>query len=705
VINQKANKMKKSILLTGLLYHASIIFCIAQQPNLDSLYSVWQDENQPDSTRVSAYNDYIWDGFLFSQPDTAEVLAEALHAYAKEHQCPKASAVGYNLQGIANTILGNYSSALSYHQKELEINEKLGNKKAILKSLNSIGILYQEQGNYIHALESFEKSLKMSEEFGDDQDVAASFNNMGNIYGTIGNFPLSLEYHQKSLTIREKIFQTEGPQGDKSGIAASLTNIGSIYYGQGNYPSALEYFQKTLAIDEEIGNKEYISGTLGNIGIIYADQGNFTGALKYLKKALVLKEEIGHRMGIARSLSGIGLVYYNQDSTSKALEYYHEALKIELEIENKNGIANSLVVIGSLYQKQRAYSYALDYCHKGLALAEEIGVLDWQQAACECLYNTYLDLGKDKEALKYFGQMIEVRDSLFNEENTKKLTRLEMQYDFDKKEAETKAEQEKKDAIALQEVKRQKLIRNGFMGGFGVVLLFAGVFFRQRNRIGKEKKRSEELLLNILPEEVAEELKAKGSADAVQIDRVTVLFTDFKGFTAISELVSPKELVADLHECFSAFDSICEKYGIEKIKTIGDAYMAAGGLPSPNTTHAKDVVKAGLEMAEVVEKGKAAKIAAGLPFFEVRIGIHTGPVVAGIVGVKKFQYDIWGDTVNTASRMESSGAVGKVNISEATYDLLKNEPGFAFESRGKIEAKGKGEVEMWFVSEKLKAKS
>jgi len=210
-----------------------------------------------------------------------------------------------------------------------------------------------------------------------------------------------------------------------------------------------------------------------------------------------------------------------------------------------------------------------------------------------------------------------------------------------------------------------------------------------------EKKKSDDLLLNILPEEVAEELKAKGSADAKQFNEVTVMFTDFKGFTQISEKLTPEELVAEIHTCFKAFDNIIEKHNIEKIKTIGDAYMCAGGLPVTNTTNAVDVVNAAIEIQQFMQQHLQQRQKENKPLFEIRIGIHTGPVVAGIVGVKKFAYDIWGDTVNVASRMESSGEAGKVNISGSTYELVKDK--FKCEHRGKIQAKNKGEIDMYFI--------
>ncbi len=210
-----------------------------------------------------------------------------------------------------------------------------------------------------------------------------------------------------------------------------------------------------------------------------------------------------------------------------------------------------------------------------------------------------------------------------------------------------------------------------------------------------EKEKSDHLLHNILPEEVATELKLKGSAEAKSFENATVMFTDFKGFTNISENLTPSELVAEIHACYTAFDNILEKYGVEKIKTIGDSYMCASGIPVPSSTHAIAMVNTALEIQQFMEHHIDERKKAGKPVLEIRIGIHSGAVVAGIVGVRKFAYDIWGDTVNIASRMESSGEAGKINISSITYNLVKD----AFECvhRGKIEAKNKGEIDMYFV--------
>ena len=207
--------------------------------------------------------------------------------------------------------------------------------------------------------------------------------------------------------------------------------------------------------------------------------------------------------------------------------------------------------------------------------------------------------------------------------------------------------------------------------------------------------RTEELLLNILPREMAEELKESGTTTAKTFESVTVLFTDFENFTLISEKMNAQDLVNEIHYCYSAFDTIITKHGLEKIKTIGDSYMCAAGLPVKKSTHAVDAVAAALEICAFIQQEKQKRLVSGLPFFEIRIGLNSGPVVAGIVGLKKFAYDIWGDTVNLASRLESSGQTGKVNISGSTFALVKDQYNCVY--RGKIQAKSVGELDMYFV--------
>lgn len=253
------------------------------------------------------------------------------------------------------------------------------------------------------------------------------------------------------------------------------------------------------------------------------------------------------------------------------------------------------------------------------------------------------------------------------------------------------------------EAEKQKSAQMVLLISLAFILSVAGLLFYlwiSRRKAGTileiEKKKSDDLLLNILPHEIAEELKRNnGKTTAKSYSMVTVLFADIKNFTQISEHLSPVTLIEELDFIFGAFDAIIEKHDIEKIKVIGDAYMCAGGIPVANTTNPVDIVNAAIEMQAFMYKTMIDRKTQKQVFMELRIGIHTGSVVAGVVGTKKFTYDIWGDAVNIASRLESAGEAGKINISKTTYEIVKND--FNCISRGMIEAKNKGMIEMFFV--------
>jgi adenylate cyclase len=227
-----------------------------------------------------------------------------------------------------------------------------------------------------------------------------------------------------------------------------------------------------------------------------------------------------------------------------------------------------------------------------------------------------------------------------------------------------------------------------FAQAFAAVLVV--VLVRSLNQ---ERAKADRLLRNVLPASVARELQANDRVAPVHHEEVSVLFTDFEGFTRLAEHLPPEQLVARLDACFAEFDRIARAHGLEKIKTIGDSYMAVGGLPTPNRTHAVDCVAAALEFQQAAQEQACHDPA--MPRWNLRVGIHTGSVVAGVIGHDKFAYDVWGDTVNTASRLESSGEIGRVNISEATYQRVKGL--FQCEYRGKVPAKNKGAIDMYFV--------
>lgn len=296
-----------------------------------------------------------------------------------------------------------------------------------------------------------------------------------------------------------------------------------------------------------------------------------------------------------------------------------------------------------------------------------------------------------------------------NEEQAKTaLAFMQQRYLMDslKNEASLNALNVKNAELALSESESK---RNFYLAAFVAMMLLAGgavfsfIRARQNARVLSEKnkiiraeqERSENLLLNILPALVAEELKKQGKTSARYFEDVGVLFADFVGFSMIAEKLTPQQLVSELDTCFQAFDQIIAKYNLEKIKTIGDAYMAAGGLPDGGGSQLRDMVNAALDMQKWLSEWNADRLRQKQPLFEARIGIHRGPVVAGVVGSKKFAFDIWGDTVNIAARIEAAGEGGKINISGEVHQVISEY--FPCHYRGKIAAKNKGEIDMYYV--------
>ena len=419
------------------------------------------------------------------------------------------------------------------------------------------------------------------------------------------------------------------------------------------------------------------------------------------RKSLAIRYKFNNKEGIAENLLNLGDVFYHTKAIDSALVYFSNAFTIYKEIGHQKGMTYALNDLAGCYVDKKDFPKAINYFDQTIELGQKIGAKDIVKEAFKNLAGLY-ELQKDyKSAYSYHKKYSDIKDSILNEESSKQITEMQTKYETEKKEQQITLLNKDKELLDAQ-LNRQKIIIWSVAGGLLIVLILSIFIFRER-------RKSEKLLLNILPAETARELKANGKAKAKHYESVTVMFTDFKNFTTIAEKLSHEELVSELDFLFKKFDEIISKYPIEKIKTIGDAYMCAGGLPTANNTNAIDVVSAAIEIQNWMTSprpgGHPSPMGEGKGVrWQLRIGIHTGAVTAGVVGDKKFAYDIWGDTVNTASRMESSGEAGKINISGATHQLLVTNgnaelvsASLKFTHRGKIPAKNKGEIEMYFV--------
>lgn len=598
-----------------------------------------------------------------------------------------------------STISTDPGKAEVYAKRALTLSQQSGFLKGVAASYRFVGLSQYFQSQYGEAVDNWLQGAAMYDSIGDLSNLARLYSNIGAVYESQSDDVKALEYNLKSQKVAEQI-------GDTARLIAALGNIGAIYgKKKQTYHKALEIDYRALELAKKT-NDIYTQGTLSaNIGEIYYYQEKDSLALEYFQKALDAYTIDGTE-SIPYALLNIGKVHYRRGDLNIAEDFQKRAVKYAEELGAKRDLSGSLIALAETYYKREEYRKALDNFKQAMYLSFEIKAYEELKDSYEGLAKTFSQLGDFKNAYMFQEQLSDIKDTLYNIGYTQKMEGLVLNYEIEKKQNQITILNKDKE-LQEADLKRQKFMKNASMVGLVLVFIIAFIIFRNYRAkvkinkvLDRQKVEIENLLLNILPAEVAKELQTSGHATPRSYDSVSVLFTDFKGFTTIAKDMTPAELVAELNEFFVAFDDIIEKNGLEKIKTIGDAYMCAGGIPTPNSTHPVDIVRAGLQIQEFMNRHSRKRIEKGLQPWGLRVGIHTGPVTAGVVGRKKYAYDIWGSAVNIASRMESSGDVGRVNISAATYELVKGT--FPCSHRGKISAKNVGEIDMYFVeSEEL----
>ncbi|MGK7390504.1 MAG: adenylate/guanylate cyclase domain-containing protein [Candidatus Cyclobacteriaceae bacterium M2_1C_046] len=601
-----------------------------------------------------------------------------------------------NLLNEISLLLWGSDPELSrkYATEAREIAEEINYKKGLAYAYKHIGLTYYAQSNSDQILYNWEPSLNIFKELNDSTGISNLLTNLAAVYYNAGDYTVALDYNLRALEIAEKT-------NDIPRLFTALLNIGAIYFSKKEtHDKALYYYNRSLDYLNQVPPR-YEGNVMLNLGGLYLEKKLYDSALYCLERSLVaFKGDVGY----TRALSTKGKVLVEKGDTFNGLKLQKEAIELSKEkYQDQETYSDLLIKLGQSYLKLNKPELALPV----FLLAEETAInydlKNHLKNAYAGLSSVYSTVGDWKEAYKYKDLLINITDTLYSIESAKKLNALQLNYTINKKQDEIDLLAAANEIQQLETNRQRAISWSAGIVGFLLLILAVGIFRRYKFMrkikaiLEKEKGRSDDLLLNILPAETAEELKEKGEAEAKYYESSTILFTDFKGFTTISATMTPGELVKNLHECFKMFDIIITRHGLEKIKTIGDAYMAAGGIPKTNATHPVDVAKAALEIRNYMDKFKETRIQQGRPYFEVRIGMHTGPIVSGIVGIKKFAYDIWGDTVNIAARMESTSEPGKINISENTFELIKDQ--FKCSYRGEIEAKNRGKLKMYFLNE------
>jgi serine phosphatase RsbU (regulator of sigma subunit) len=471
------------------------------QVNLDSLWTVWNNESEADTNRLKSIHLYIWHGFIRNQPDSAYKLIQLEQEFAQKQGLKKHVANAIEMKGLTFYFRHQYDTAISHYHQSLKIRDEIVDKSGMAATHNNIAVSYLESDRPHKALEHYHKTLKLRKAQRDIANVILAQYNIARIYQEQGNHAKAISYYTNSLKNCEQL-------EDKNGVARALNSIAIVHESQGYLDKALEFHQRSLEIRQELNNDAGIASSYGNMGIVYMAKDEFNLALKHLNKALEINESIGDKLGIIKMKYNIGLVYREQGNTEKALDIFLNTLKACEEINDPTGIMYSLNNIGSVYQDQGFHNKAIDILNRVVKLAKEKGSIIALKNAARYMHTSLKKVGQYDLALEMYELYISTRDSIVSEQNQKEIIRQEFKYEYEKQaaadsvvnaeaqkvtDAKLTAEQAEKKQLE-SESKRQQLENKNqqqqayfLYGGLALALLFGGFIFN-RFRVTQKQK-------------------------------------------------------------------------------------------------------------------------------------------------------------------------------------------------------------------------
>jgi|GEM_PF-2740865 len=601
-----------------------------------------------------------------------EVLAKKAVEKSRISENPKNLATSINLRGLAAMRMSQFKEALLFFEDSKSIREGLDDSSGVGQVLINMGIVFRTISLYDQSIEQFEKAIPFFEKTYNKSGLALAYDNLGTTFVKMSKFSEAIEHFQSALQISQET-------NDKIGIGVTYLNIGLVYEKSKNYKKALEYFDLSLKYFQENNDNHHIAIAYTNMASTYSNLLQYEKSKQCIELSNSLFEESNDILGIARNLGILANIYEQKEEFTEAIRLYAECYTLAIKHQFHNVQVQVIQTIVRYYHQIALKNEFYEIPTSILStLPDELRA---NYNFNKQRYSIFKELSLHTsllllEYLKSLNTNQALDQNHYYYANYKYLVHKEL-HQFE---------------LALSFFEESMRLKEDITGKETVIRLVTFEASRQLELLQKEREVTDSLLHKMLPAALVEQLKYSQSEIATYYEDVTIIFMDIVGFTKLSQLVSARELVKILGDIFSYCDGIADKHNIEKIKTIGDSYMAVGGATINNPLHHYSSIQMALEICEYM-KGYDIK---DVDFdIQVRFGIHSGPVIGGVIGSKRPSFDIWGDSVNIASRLESRSEPNKINISGATYEKVKDM--FMCSFRGKHSAKNIGEMEMYFV--------